>query len=168
MPAPGGFKWMNDPAPGPRPNAPKWQNNLPKFEPDTARAPMGVRPAPFRHSNASKAVRARRQRESAKPAYPIVRSQLNIAKKRPESMQNPCRSELLARFASKSRDYSVGDEVLFIGPGGRRIANPVKAVVLAFPDKAQKYVAVDRSRHERRGAHLQHIDVVLREDVWLP
>lgn len=168
MPPAGTFKWMCDAVPGPRPRPPRWRETLPDYEVDSARTPMGPRPAPFEPSDRRKAVLARRQRQSAKPAYAIVRSQLIIAKKRGEMQQNPCRHLLLRLYSSKSREFGIGDRVEYIRPGGRRVARPTKAVVLAFPDRDKKFVAVDRSGQERRGALLEHIDVVPRGDVWLP
>lgn len=164
----GTFRYMYDAVPGPRPKRKTYRELLPDFEPDTARAPMGVRAPPFRHSREAKAVSARRERAKAKPAYVIVRSQLASAKKRTNEQQNPCRAELLRGSAGKSRDFAVGDDVVYVRPGGRRVARPTRAVVIAFPDKKAEFVAVDRSVSARRGQLLEHIDVVPRSDVWIP
>lgn len=159
---------MSQASGGPREKRKRWHEDLPEYDVASSRRPLGPVVAPQDTSPLPKAVEARRLRNKANPGYLVIRSQLQLARKRSDLTQNPCRAQLLEASVGKSRDYRVGESVLYIRPGGRRIAMASKGFVLAFPDAEKKWVAVDRSHYVKKGSLLKLIDVVPREDAWLP
>lgn len=159
------FDWMK---PGPRGKKKSLNQVAPdNFEPETSRAPMGRRPAPYVHKVNSEAASRRREREAAPMSAAIIRSQLIVARKRlREGVENPARGEVFAAFPRRNGAYRVGDQVRYIRPGPRRNRYAQTGVLLAVPDRKGEFCAIDRSQGAQKRRRLDHIDVVPAADVW--
>lgn len=152
---------------GPKVRKVHWRTLLPNFEPDSGRAPMGRREAPFAHVDTPSAMRKRKLRETAKPAFLTIESQVKVAQRLArKGVTNPAKIEILRRFRTRKVPTAMGDRVRFVRPGPRRNAVEGRGVVLCFPDKNKRFVAIDRSADQRKGKALSLIDVVPVEDAW--
>lgn len=168
MPASGGFWFDCARSVGPAPKAPHYKSWMPEFQPDSGRAPMGRRPAPYQHKINREAFRHREMREVCPVAMLTIKSQLIVARRlAKKGVQNPAKDVVLGRFPRRKAAFREGDDVIFVRPGPRRCSVEGRGEVLCFPDKKKLFVAIDRSKALHKPPLLRFIDVVPVGDAFV-
>jgi hypothetical protein len=138
------------------------------FAPGTSRAPMGRRGVPFTHQLTSEALRKRQEREEAPVSLLVLRSQLQVARRRArKNVENPAKRDVLAlKGQAKVGVVEPGSAVCFVKPGPRRDARVGHGLLLCFPDKAKLFCAIEKATGFHKARRLDHIEVVPRSQVW--
>jgi len=161
-------RWAWECRAGPTKKKRHWREKLPEFKPQSARKPMGERKEQCKRSKSKDAVRKTRERREANPAFCTVKSQLIVARARAKKgVTNPAKDAILAKFPERNPNIRVGGRVTFVRPGPKRCSCVGRGVVLCFPDKQKRFVAIDRSEAMKTARRLLNIDVVEVADAWV-
>lgn len=160
----GQYNYMTNTAPGSDRVKTVRRRLILDFVPDSAKRKLG--PYNVEYSPHEPSTKSREFRRLTPQQHAVVRSQLNMAKRKPLSCSN--RDELLRKQrtpAAKKEKIAVGDLVRFAPRKEGRARGLLLGLVISFPDRAGTYVAIDSSVGKHKPRELSDIVVVPSSDM---